>query len=71
MSVCSLHLSGRPPWGSAVAVSALAAGDQAKGGSATRRCPQPFPAEKERAGRDQEDLGEQELRYTRGSRSIA
>ncbi len=71
LCVCVHHLSGRPPWGSAMAVSALAAGDQAEGGSATRRRPQPLPAEKERAGRDQEDLGEQELRCSRGSNSTA
>lgn len=70
VSACVHHLSGRSPRGSAVAVSALAVGDQAEGGSATWRLPQPLPAEKERAGRDQEDLGEQELCYSRGSNSI-
>lgn len=65
------HPSGRPPWGSAMAVSPLAASDQAEGGSGIRRCPQPLTPEKERAGRDQEDLGQQELRHSGGSESIA
>lgn len=71
VSVCVRHLSGRPSWGSAMAVSPMAASDQAERGSATRRGPEPLAAEKERAGRDQEDLGEHELRYSRGSNFIA
>lgn len=69
--VCVRHLSGRPSWGSAMAVSPVAASDQAEGGSATWRGPQSLAAEKEGAGRDEEDLGEHELRYSRGSDSIA
>lgn len=50
--VCVRHLSGRPSWGSAMAVSPVAASDQAEGGSATWRGPQSLAAEKEGAGRD-------------------
>lgn len=71
LSMCVHHLSGRSSWRSAMAVSAVAAGDQAEIGSAARRRPQPLPPEEERAGRGQEDLGQQELRYSRGSNSIA
>lgn len=71
MSLFFCVLSGCPPRGSAVAVSSLAAGDQAEGGPAAWRYPQPLPAEEERAGRDQKDLGQQELRSSRGSDSIA
>lgn len=70
-SVCVYHLSGRPAWGSAMAVSPVESGDQAKGGSSTWRCPQPLAAEKERAGRDEEDLGQHELRDSKGSNSAA
>ena len=63
-------LSGRPSRGPEMAVPAVAAGDQAESGSAAGRCPRPLPAEEEGAGWDQEDLGEQELRYSRGNNPI-
>lgn len=60
------HISGCYSWRSAMAVSSVAAGDQAQGSSADRWSPQPIPAEEEGAGREQEDLAEQELCYSRG-----
>lgn len=53
-----------------MAVSPMAASDQVEGCSATWRPPQPLAAEKERAGRGQEDLGKHELRYSRGNNSM-
>lgn len=70
LRLCVPRLSGRPPRGSAMAVSPVAASDQAQGGSESWRVTQPLAAEQERAGREQEDLGEHELCDSRGRESM-
>lgn len=65
-----LCLSGRPPRRPALAVTPVAARDQAEGGSTARRRARPLVAEKEGDGRGQKDLGEHELHHSRGTDSV-